>query len=79
MISQHLDERLLEYVNKMNIPHPTGASKMIGHASGGTDARDSPAARFMIKKAHECKPGEKLTHIAAMPTKIQIYQGFAFF
>ena len=64
MISQHLNERLLKYLNKMNIPHSRGASKMIGHAWGGTDARDSPAARSIIKKAHECKPGEKLDIIS---------------
>ena len=64
MISQGLNERLLEYLNKMNIPHPLGASKMVGHAWGEMDPRDSPAARFMIKKAHECKPGEKLDIIS---------------
>ena len=63
-ISQSLNERLLAYLNKMNIPHPLGASKMIGHSWGQTDPRDSPAARFIIKKAHECKPGEKLDIIS---------------
>lgn len=64
MISQGLNERLLEYLYRMSIPHPVGASKMIGHAWGETDPRDSPAARSMIKKAHECKPGEKLDIIS---------------
>ena len=64
MISQGLNERLLDYLNKMNIPHPVGASKMVGHAWGEMNPRDSPAAQFMIKKAHECKPGEKLDIIS---------------
>lgn len=64
LISQGLNERLLEYLNKMNIPHPPGASKMVGHAWGQTDPRDSPAARSIIKKAHECKLGEKLDIIS---------------
>ncbi len=64
MISQGLNEQLLEYLNKMNIPHPVGASKMVGHAWGGIDPRNSPAAQFMIKKAHECEPGEKLDIIS---------------
>jgi purine nucleosidase len=63
-LSQDLNEKLLEYLNKMNIPHPPGASKMIGHAWGQTDPRDSPAARSIIKKAHEFRPGEKLDIIS---------------
>ena len=35
-ISQDLNEKLLKYLNKMNIPHPLGAAKMIGHAWGET-------------------------------------------
>jgi purine nucleosidase len=63
-ISQDLNEKLLKYLNKMNIPHPLWAAKMIGHAWGETGPRDSPAARAIIKKAHECKFGEKLDIIS---------------
>jgi purine nucleosidase len=63
-ISQSLNEKLLEYLDKKDIPHPLGASKMIGHSWGETDLRDSPAARLIIKKAHECKSGEKLDFLS---------------
>ena len=63
-ISQDLNEKLLKYLNKLNIPHPLGASKMIGHAWGETGQRDSPAARSIIKKAHAGRPGEKLDIIS---------------
>jgi inosine-uridine nucleoside N-ribohydrolase len=37
---------------------------MIGHAWGETGPQDSPAARSIIKKVHECGPGEKLDIIS---------------
>ncbi len=59
-ISQKLNESLLKAMDLPSIPHPLGADRAIGRAWGGTDARDSAAARGMIAAVGKLPTGGKL-------------------
>ncbi|WP_291785174.1 nucleoside hydrolase [Cecembia sp.] len=58
--SQRLNELILKTMGLTQIPHPKGADRQIGRAWGGTEPRDSPAAREIIKIAEALPDGEKL-------------------
>lgn len=58
--SQRLNELILGTMNLSKIPHPKGADRQIGRAWGGSEPRDSPAARQMIEIAKSLPDGEKL-------------------
>lgn len=58
--SQRLNELILETMNLSKIPHPKGGDRQIGRAWGGTEPRDSPAARQIIEIAKSLPDGEKL-------------------
>lgn len=58
--SQLLNEQILKSMNRLAIPHPIGADRQIGRAWGQQDARDSEAARAIIKAAKSLPEGEKL-------------------
>ncbi|WP_291786106.1 nucleoside hydrolase [Cecembia sp.] len=58
--SQRLNELILKTMGLTHIPHPKGADRQIGRAWGGTEPRDSPAAREIIKIAEALPDGEKL-------------------
>jgi len=58
--SQQLNEELLRIAGRMDLPHPLGADLIMGKPWGDYDARDSPAARFIIEQAQALPAGEKL-------------------
>ena len=58
--SQRLNEDLLGIMGRMDLPHPLGSDMIMGKPWGGYDARDSPAARFIIEQAKATPAGEKL-------------------
>ena len=58
--SQRLNELILNTMDLSHIPHPKGADRQIGRAWGGTEARDSPAAREIIGIVKSLPDGEKL-------------------
>lgn len=59
-ISFGLNEELLEYTNREDILCLKGATKMIGRAWGGTEARQSAASQKIIETASKIPNGEKL-------------------
>ena len=58
--SQRLNEDLLRIAGRTDLPAPLGADVIMGKPWGDYDARDSPAARFIIDEAMALPPGEKL-------------------
>ncbi len=58
-VSQELNEQLLALFNKSAIPHPRGARKALKFDKE-PQPRPSPAAEFIIKKAHEMEKKKKL-------------------
>ncbi|MEM6688227.1 MAG: nucleoside hydrolase [Planctomycetota bacterium] len=59
--SQRENENLLRLLGRTDLPVPMGASRPMGKPWGGTDAKDSPAARFIIEQAKKLGDGEFLT------------------
>ncbi|MDF9796596.1 purine nucleosidase [Catalinimonas alkaloidigena] len=62
-ISQQLNEELLQALGREDIPHPKGASQMLGYAWGyyeGAPIPASPASDFIIEQAKLATEGEKL-------------------
>lgn len=58
--SQALNEELVALAGRTDLPLPLGADLIMGKPWGDYDARDSPAARFIIEQAHATPEGEKL-------------------
>ncbi|MFW5644534.1 MAG: nucleoside hydrolase [Bacteroidota bacterium] len=58
-VSQKLNEQLLALFGKLAIPHPRGANKALKF-SPEPQPIPSPAAEFIIKKAHEMEKKKKL-------------------
>jgi len=58
--SQQLNEDMLRITDRMNLPHPLGADIIMGKPWGDYDARDSPAAQFIIDQAMALPPDEKM-------------------
>ena len=58
--SQRLNEDLLRITGRLDLPHPLGADMIMGKPWGGYEARDSPAARFIVDQAKATPAGEKL-------------------
>ena len=58
--SQQLNEELVALAGRTDLPLPLGADLIMGKPWGDYDARDSPAARFIIEQAHATPEGEKL-------------------
>ena len=59
--SQRLNEELLAIAGRTDLPHPVGADSIMGMPWGGYEARNSPAAQFIIEQARAMNAGEKLT------------------
>ncbi|MDR9410618.1 MAG: nucleoside hydrolase [Balneolaceae bacterium] len=62
-ISQDINENLLETLGRTEIPHPIGADRMVGYAWGyyeGAQVPESPAIDFIIERAREHSPSEKM-------------------
>lgn len=62
-ISQELNERLLKSLDKMQVPHPVGASKMVGYAWGYYEGAQIPKAAgidFIIARAKKYSSENKL-------------------
>ncbi len=60
--SQNLNDTLLRLFNKVDIPHPTGAEKMLVYPAGPA-VRPSEASEFIVEKANETPGGKKLNII----------------
>jgi inosine-uridine nucleoside N-ribohydrolase len=60
--SQSLNDTLLRLFNKVDIPHPAGAERMLGYETGSA-ARPSEASEFIVEKANETPVGKKLNII----------------
>lgn len=58
--SQKLNEDMLQIADRMELPHPMGADIIMGKPWGDYDARDSPAAQFIIEQAMSLPAGEKM-------------------
>ncbi len=58
--SQRENEALLRLTNT-SIPAPMGSAEPMGRPWGGSQPKDSPAARFIIEQANATAPGERLT------------------
>lgn len=62
-ISQDINKNLLETLDRTEIPHPIGADRMVGYAWGyyeGAQVPESPATDFIVERAREHSPSEKL-------------------
>ncbi|MEL6105917.1 MAG: nucleoside hydrolase [Planctomycetota bacterium] len=58
--SQRINERLIELLDKTSLPTPKGAAEPMGKPWGGSDPKDSPAARAIIRAARAASPERKL-------------------
>ena len=58
--SQKLNEELLALMGESDLPHPIGSDIEMGLPWGGQDARDSPAAQFIIEAARNLPKGDSL-------------------
>ena len=58
--SQRENEALLKLLGKEDLPNFLGSKEPMGKPWGGTDAKDSAAAQFIIAQAKRLPPGEKL-------------------
>ncbi|MCB1064064.1 MAG: nucleoside hydrolase [Verrucomicrobiae bacterium] len=58
--SQVYNEDLLRLLHRQDLPAPLGADEAIGKPWGGSEPKDSPAARFIIEQARALPEGEKL-------------------
>jgi purine nucleosidase len=61
--SQALNEAILRAMNRVDIPTPIGSERKMGQPWGGDEARDSPAARSIIRNARAMEDGQKLSVI----------------
>ncbi len=64
--SQMLNEKLLEGLGRMDIPHPLGSKNHLGYAWGfyeGAPIPESPASAFIISEAKKATPQNKLNVI----------------
>lgn len=58
--SQQLNEDLLRITGKLSLPHPQGSNDAMGMPWGGDEARNSPAAQFIIREARRYTPANPL-------------------
>lgn len=58
--SQKMNEDLVALSGRTDLPLPLGSDLIMGKPWGDYDARESPAARFIIEQAHATPAGEKL-------------------
>lgn len=58
--SQRENEALLKILDREDLPAPIGSSEPMGKPWGGNEAKDSPAAQFIIKHAKQASPDDKL-------------------
>lgn len=58
--SQQINEALAGLLGRRDLPLPMGAERPMGKPWGGSDAKDSPAAQFIIQHARAVPEGEHL-------------------
>lgn len=63
--SQKINERLVKLLGRDDLPLPLGAERPMGKPWGGDEAKDSPAAQFIIKHARAMPAGERL-HVVSI-------------
>jgi len=61
--SQRENEALVKLLGRQDLPTPIGSKEPMGKPWGGFEAKDSPAAQFIIKSAKEASSKNKLTVI----------------
>ena len=61
--SQKDNEDMLRLLGRTDLPAPRGSDEPMGKPWGGTDAKDSPAAQFIIQAAKQASSEEKLVVI----------------
>jgi inosine-uridine nucleoside N-ribohydrolase len=59
--SQRENESLVKLLGREDLPTPIGSKEPMGKPWGGFEAKDSPAAQFIIKSAKNASPQNKLT------------------
>ncbi|TCN59566.1 nucleoside hydrolase [Flavobacterium circumlabens] len=75
-ISQQLNEEILNLSGKSNISHPIGADRAMGRAWGGSQPRNSEAAKQIIAAVKTLLPKEKL-HIICLGALTNIASAIA--
>ncbi|WP_373515723.1 nucleoside hydrolase [Persicitalea sp.] len=60
LVSQALNEEILNTMGLQSIPHPLGADRQMGRAWGGFQPRPSAATEKIFEVIKSLKPGEKL-------------------
>ena len=66
-VSQQENERLLASMDRMDIPHPVGADRMIGYAWGqyqGVTPPTSEGINYIVKQARQASPQNKLVIVS---------------
>ncbi|MEM0925376.1 MAG: nucleoside hydrolase [Planctomycetota bacterium] len=58
--SQRENEAMVRLLGKGDLPTPKGSSEPMGKPWGGDEAKDSPAAQFIIRAARDATPEDKL-------------------
>lgn len=61
--SQRDNEEILAVLGRTDLPAPKGSAEPMGKPWGGTDAKDSAAAQFIIREARKTPDGKKLSVI----------------
>lgn len=58
--SQRENETMLRLLNRTDLPAKLGSERPMGKPWGGTDAKDSPAAQFIVDQTKSLPTGEKM-------------------
>ncbi len=58
--SQCENEALVKLLGRENLPTPQGSAEPMGKPWGGDEAKDSPAAQFIVQSAKKASPDNKL-------------------
>lgn len=59
--SQRENEAMVKLLGRQDLPIPMGSKEPMGKPWGGDEAKDSPAAQFIIASAKQASPENKLT------------------
>ena len=63
--SQKINEKLVELLGRKDLPVPRGAERPMGKPWGGYQAKDSPAAQFIIRQVRGLPEGDRL-HVVSI-------------
>ena len=69
--SQRENEAIVKLLGRSDLPMPVGSKEPMGKPWGGDQAKDSPAAQFIIKSAQAASPENRLTVVClGAPTNL---------